>query len=151
MRKDIYSEGGEQAVIGSVIISPDAYLNVAEFLKPEDFFLLRHSYIWQALQQMEADNIEVDNVTLSEQLEAMGMLAEIGGPAYITKLISETPTSQHAEVYGQLGVGHLGKGLLRLVPEGVVLRAPGVYKGVKRTGRIYQVLRLLSGFSKLFH
>jgi replicative DNA helicase len=102
MKIELYSESGEKAVIGSVLISPDAYLNVAEFLAPEDFFLLRHNYIWDAFRQMELKKTSIDTVTLSKQLQDMGKLAEVGGPAYLTKLINETPTHRHAEVYGRM-------------------------------------------------
>jgi replicative DNA helicase len=100
--ESLYTEDGEKAVIGSVLLNPDSYLNVAEFLQPEDFFFLPHNYIWAAIQKMERDNIAIDSVTLSHQLKDMGKLKEIGGSAYLTKLISETPTSRHAEVYGHM-------------------------------------------------
>jgi len=32
----------------------------------------------------------------------MGQLAEIGGPAYLTYLVTNVPTSLHAEAYGRI-------------------------------------------------
>jgi replicative DNA helicase len=96
------SERAERAVLGAVLINPVAYLNVAEFLKPDDFFYLRYSYIWQAIGKLETSGVAVDTVTVSEELQRMGVLADVGGPAILTQLIGEVPTSVHAEVYGHM-------------------------------------------------
>jgi replicative DNA helicase len=97
-----YSEEMEQAVIGAVLTRPLAYLNVASFLQADDFFFLRHAYIWQAIGRLEQRKDEIDTVTVSRELEAVEHLEEIGGPAYLTELIRDTETSMHAEVYGRM-------------------------------------------------
>lgn len=101
-RQPPYSIESEEAVIGAVLTSPRYYLNIAAFLKPEDFFFLRHNYIWAAIGRLEAKHEPIDNVTLSRDLLAHKQLEEVGGPAYLTQLISNTPSSTHAEVYGNL-------------------------------------------------
>ena len=35
-------------------------------------------------------------------MESAGQLAEIGGPAYLTALLNQVPTSLHAEAYGRM-------------------------------------------------
>jgi replicative DNA helicase len=97
-----YSQEAEEAVIGAVLINPNSFLTVASFLKADDFYLLRHSYVWQAMQRLHERKEPIDNITLGKELEDLGMLNEVGGHAFITQLISNTPTSVHAEVYGRL-------------------------------------------------
>jgi replicative DNA helicase len=97
-----YSQSAEESVIGAVLTNPLYYLNIAAFLKPEDFFILRHHYIWAAIGRLEARHEPIDTLTVSNELQAHNQLAEIGGPAYLTQLINNTPTSTHAEVYGAL-------------------------------------------------
>lgn len=97
-----YSQEAEEAVLGAVLINPNAFLTVASFLKPDDFFFLRHSYIWQAMYRIHERREPIDLVPLTGELEAMGVLKEIGGMSYLTQLMSSTPTSVHAEVYGRL-------------------------------------------------
>ena len=101
-RQPPYSQESEEAVIGAVLTNPRYYLNIAAFLKPEDFFFLRHNYIWAAIGRLEAKHEPIDTVTLSNELMAANQIAEIGGPAFLTQLISSTPTSTHAEIYGNL-------------------------------------------------
>ncbi len=97
-----YSQEAEEATIGAVLINPVAYYGVASFLQEDDFFLLRHRYIWQALQRLAGRDEPIEYLTLIEELRDIGKLDEIGGPAYITQLINSTPTSVHAEVYARL-------------------------------------------------
>jgi replicative DNA helicase len=97
-----YSQEAEEAVIGAVLINPNSFLTVASFLKADDFYLLRHSYVWQAMQRLHERKEPIDNITLGKELEDLGMLNEVGDHAFITQLISNTPTSVHAEVYGRL-------------------------------------------------
>jgi replicative DNA helicase len=97
-----HNREAEEAVLGSVLISPEAYFEVAEHIKADDFYVVRNQWIWEAVSQMHEKRIPIDFVTISEQLESAGQLTEIGGPAYLTKLISDTPTSLHAEAYAKL-------------------------------------------------
>jgi replicative DNA helicase len=95
-----HSLEAEEAVIGAVLINPEAYYDVAQFLQPDDFYIHRHQWIWQAFIALHDRNEALDLVTVTEELDQMGHLADIGGSAYITKLISNVPSSLHAEAYG---------------------------------------------------
>lgn len=97
-----FSQEAEEAVIGSILIDPGAYMTVAAFLKPDDFFLLRHKTIWQAFERLGARGEPIDHITLAEELENMQVLDEIGGRAYLIQLANNTGTSMYAEVYGRL-------------------------------------------------
>jgi replicative DNA helicase len=97
-----HSQEAEEAVIGAVMINPEAYYDVAQFLLANDFYIHRHQWIWEAFTRLHERRIPIDLLTVSEELEQMGHLAEVGGPAYLTALINAVPTSLHAEAYGRL-------------------------------------------------
>lgn len=97
-----YSQEAEHATIGAVLIAPHLYILLNAIIKADDFFFLRHNYIWQGIGRLHDRGDSVDNITLAKQLSDMGYLAEIGGAAYITELINSTPTSQNAEIYALL-------------------------------------------------
>src|SRR3990170_8999578 len=97
-----HSREAEEAVIGAVLINPEAYYDVAQFLQAEDFYIHRHRWIWQAFTRLHEQRVPIDFLTVSEELDQMGQLAEIGGPAYLTALINNVPTSLHAEAYGRV-------------------------------------------------
>ncbi|RPI30467.1 MAG: replicative DNA helicase [Chloroflexota bacterium] len=97
-----HSREAEEAVIGSVLINPEAYYDVAQFLQPDDFYIHRHRWIWETFTRLHERRIPLDFLTVSEELEQMGQLGEVGGPAYLTALINNVPTSLHAEAYGRI-------------------------------------------------
>lgn len=98
----LYSREAEEATIGSVLINPESYYDVAAFLKSDDFYIHRHQWIWEAFMRLHERRIPIDYLTVSEELNQMGQLAEAGGPAYLTALINNVPTSLHAEAYGRI-------------------------------------------------
>ncbi len=97
-----HNREAEEAVVGAVLINPEVYYDLAQFLQPDDFYIVRHRWIWEAFQRLHERRVPVDFLTVSEELEKANQLAEIGGPAYLTALINQVPTSLHAEAYGRM-------------------------------------------------
>lgn len=97
-----YVQEAEEAVLGAILLNPSSYYVVAAFLHADDFYLLRHQYIWQAFDRLIAISEPIEYVTVQAALRDYGYLEEIGGGAYLTYLINNTPTSVHAEAYGRL-------------------------------------------------
>lgn len=99
------SREAEEAVLGSVLINPEAYYDVASFLQSDDFYIHRHRWIWESFHRLHERRVPIDFLTVSEELDQMGQLAEVGGPAYLSALINNVPTSLHAESYGRIVEG----------------------------------------------
>jgi len=97
-----HNREAEESVIGSVLINPEAYYDVSQFLKTEDFYIHRHQWIWEVFAFLHENRIPIDIVTVTEELENRGRLSELGGTAYLTALINNVPTSLHAEAYGRI-------------------------------------------------
>ncbi len=97
-----HSREAEEAVIGSVLINPEAYYDVADFLTGDDFHIHRLRWIWDAFTHLHEQRTPIDLLTVTEELDKQGHLAEIGGPAFLTALLNNVPTSLHAEAYGRM-------------------------------------------------
>ncbi|RMF45813.1 MAG: replicative DNA helicase [Anaerolineae bacterium] len=97
-----HSREAEEAVLGAVLINPEAYYDVAQFLRAEDFYIHRHQWVWQAFTRLQEQRRAIDVLTVAEELENMGKLAEVGGHAFLTALISNVPTSLYATDYGRI-------------------------------------------------
>lgn len=97
-----YSIEAEEALIGSIIVDPNPFDEIATWLKPEDFYILRHSYLWEAFIRMRGQDVPIDNVTTRVELQAMNRLTDVGGPAFITQLANGIAMYGHAEVYGRI-------------------------------------------------
>jgi replicative DNA helicase len=92
----------EEAILGSLLIDPDAIVRVATFLNPADFFVERHGWIFEAIRDLHERREPADLVTLTDDLERRGQLTQVGGSAYLTGLINATPTSIHVEFYARI-------------------------------------------------
>ena len=97
-----HSREAEEAVLGSVLIYPQVYFDLAEFLAPDDFFIHRHRWIWEAIIRLCVRRIPIDSLTVIEELDQHGRLEEIGGAAYITALLNAVPSALNAVSYGQI-------------------------------------------------
>jgi len=97
-----HSREAEEAVLGSVLINPEMYYEIAQFLKAEDFYIVRNRWIWEAFTRLHERRVPIDFLTVNQELEQKNQLAEVGGPAYLMSLINQTPTSLHAEAYGRI-------------------------------------------------
>ncbi len=96
------SREAEEAVLGAVLINPESYYDVAQFLQADDFYIHRHRWIWETYTRLHERRSPIDFLTVSEDLDQMGQLSEIGGPAYLNALTNNVPTSLHAEHYGRI-------------------------------------------------
>lgn len=92
----------EEAVLGSLLIDPDAILRISTFLQPNDFYVERHNWVYEAIRDLHERREPADLVTLTDELERRSQLDEIGGAAYLTSLINATPTSIHVEYYARI-------------------------------------------------
>jgi replicative DNA helicase len=97
-----HSRQAEEAVLGAILIDSESYFTVAQFLKPDDFYIVRNRWIWEACTRLHERRGPIDYLTVCEALEQQGQLGEVGGPAYIMSLINQTPSSLNAEAYAHL-------------------------------------------------
>ncbi len=75
---------------------------MASFLQPDDFYIVRNRWIWEAFTHLHERRSPIDFLTVCSELEQQNQLAEVGGAAYMMSLINQTPTSLHAEAYGKI-------------------------------------------------
>ncbi len=97
-----HNREAEEAVLGAVLINPDAYYELAQLLEADDFYIVRNRWIWEAFQHLHERRNPIDYLTVSEDLEKLKQMAEIGGSAYLMSLINQTPTSLHAQSYAEI-------------------------------------------------
>ncbi len=92
----------EQSVLGALLIDRDAVIEVADFLRPQDFYRQANATVYEAILELYERREPVDIVTVSEALERREALEQVGGSAYLTSLINLTPTAVNAIHYGRI-------------------------------------------------
>ncbi|MEO7228981.1 MAG: DnaB-like helicase N-terminal domain-containing protein, partial [Candidatus Limnocylindrales bacterium] len=83
----------EQSVLGAVLIDREAIIEIAEFLRPEDFYRQAHGTVYRAMLDLFERREPVDIVTVAETLERKSELEGIGGRSYLSTLSNQTPTA----------------------------------------------------------
>lgn len=97
-----HSKEAEEACIGSILINPGVLYDLDLILKDRDYYIHRLRFIWQAFIRLRDRHEPIDILTVSEELDDMGNLDEIGGQAYLTALLNQVPTTLHAEAYAHI-------------------------------------------------
>ena len=91
----------EEAVVGSLLIDGDSFLRVGHIIKPEDFYREKNQLCYAACVALFQRDEAIDQVTLARELSRNDHLDAVGGMAYLSHLVSITPTSANSEYYAQ--------------------------------------------------
>ena len=97
-----HDEAAEEAILGSILIDGDAILQVAPFLRPEDFYRERNRWTYDACLALFQRGEAINQVTISHELAGQDKLETAGGPSFLSHLVASVPTSVHAEHYAQI-------------------------------------------------
>jgi replicative DNA helicase len=97
-----HSLEAEESVLGSMLLSQEAIVDVSEILNPEDFYRESHSLIYKTALSLFASGEPVDPLTVAESLRAQGNLERVGDRSYIINLMSSVPTPANARYYAEV-------------------------------------------------
>ena len=92
----------EQALLGAIIVSPDAFDKIGGIITADDFYVAEHQHIYTALIKMYNQNKTIDVVTLVNMLVEMGDRDEAGGIQYITLLAESVPSASNVKDYAKI-------------------------------------------------
>ena len=99
LRVPPHSVDAEQAVLGGLMLSPEAWDKVADRLSEDDFYRKDHRVIFRAIAELSNKSMPCDAVTLGEWFEAQGLADLVGGTAYIVQLANTTPSAANIIAY----------------------------------------------------
>jgi len=97
--QNVEAEGG---VLGSLLIDPEAIVEVADFLRPDDFYRDANRIIYQAILDLYEAGSPADLITLTDELQRRDKLDEVGGVSYVSSLANQVPTSANVDYYGHI-------------------------------------------------
>lgn len=89
----------EEAIIGACLIEQEALPLVADKLRPEMFYVVRHQLIFAAMMAMYQAGTKIDILTVKEELARRGTLEDAGGAYNVTLLSSKVASSAHIEYH----------------------------------------------------
>ena len=92
----------ERSLLGALMLSKNAIVNVADFLDSSDFYRKIHQGIYEAMIDIYEQGEPIDVLTISTRLQEKGILKDVGGKAYLTELINTVPTASHVLHYAKI-------------------------------------------------
>jgi len=97
-----HNSEAEQAVLGALLLDPDAVPQVLRFLRPDDFYVLANKKVFKAIISLYEKGQKADLITLTDELKLVNELDLAGGAGYVAGLTSLVPTSANVEYYAEI-------------------------------------------------
>jgi len=92
----------EKAVLGAVLVNTSLFDQIAEILKPQDFYLETHRKIFTSMEELSSSSRPIDLITLTNVLEKNDSLEEIGGATYLASIADGIPAISNIEHYARI-------------------------------------------------
>jgi replicative DNA helicase len=98
-----HSLENEQAVLAAMTMSPrNVDLCVSAGLKPEAFFVPAHQRLCEAIYALHQQGHPADLPLIAAWLKERDLLQQVGGVAFLARIIDATPAIAHVEAYATL-------------------------------------------------
>src|SRR4029453_16208000 len=91
LRAPPHSIEAEQSVLGGLMLDRAAWDQVGDVVLADDFFGPDHKLIFESIAALAGEAQPCDPVTVSEHLQRLGKLQDVGGLAYLGTLTRDTP------------------------------------------------------------
>ncbi|MCB8786753.1 replicative DNA helicase [Planktothrix agardhii] len=92
----------EEAILGGILLDPEAISRVAELLQPESFALKSHQIIYRAALTLHSQGKPTDLMTVTTCLADQNLLEQVGGQLKLTQLVDRTVSAVNIDQYGLL-------------------------------------------------
>ena len=134
----LHDQAAERAVLGAAILQGDA---VPLRKVRDDLYSSRHGFIADAAIQVADSGGAPEIVAIKARLEQRDELSQVGGPAYLAKLIDEVPRRANIDSYVEV-IRNLAW------RRAVILRSQGLTDAVASGDSDSSLLELLDGLSE---
>jgi replicative DNA helicase len=102
LRVPPHSIEAEQAVLGGLMLAPEAWDRVADKIGETDFYRRDHQLIFRAIRELNQRGMSADAVTLGEWFETQGLAELVGGSRYVIELANATPSAANIVAYAEI-------------------------------------------------
>lgn len=89
----------EQSVLGAMFLTKKALQKALELLDGSEFYLDKHSKIFESIKSVDARGGVVDLTTVADELNNRNWLKNIGDIEYLTEIIESVPSAANIDEY----------------------------------------------------
>jgi replicative DNA helicase len=97
-----HSLEAEMALLGSVMLRPDALYEVIDLVSPPSFYFEKHRTIFETMLELFGKHTPIDLLSLSTRLKEKDLLERIGGTSFLSELSSSVPSSANIKHYAEI-------------------------------------------------
>lgn len=97
-----HSIEAEQSILGGLMLDNETWDQVGEIVQEGDFYQHSHKLIFRAIESLAKDSKPFDVVTLSEWLDSVNELNNVGGLGYLGNLAKNTPSAANIRAYANI-------------------------------------------------
>jgi len=137
----------EDGVIGSLLLDGDAIKDIGN-LKADDFYHQPLRTMYEVCIALRDRKEAINQITVAQELDRTGKLEDCGGVAYLSQLISNTPTSLDIDSYARIVRRSSVSRRQILLGQKIIEQAYQVNPDTNQA--LQQVTDLVSGFQKDF-
>lgn len=92
----------ELAILGCMLLSEDASLGAVSVLDVKDFYSEVNQKIFGAMLELYSKNIQIDYISLSDELNKIGQLDAVGGMSFLVSLTNLVPSAARWKSYADI-------------------------------------------------
>ena len=92
----------ERALLGALLLKPDAIHDVSDTIKHDSFYAEKHRLIFAAMRELADRGEPIDQLSLSERLKTQGLLERAGSRSYLAELAAAAPAPGNYAHYADL-------------------------------------------------
>ncbi len=92
----------EEAILGGILLDPEAMGRVVDILRPEMFYVVAHQEIFRACLQLYNQARPTDLMSVTTWLNDRGLLEKLGGQSKIISLCDRTLSAVNIDYYAEL-------------------------------------------------
>lgn len=92
----------EEAILGGILLDPEAIGRVMEVLNPDAFYISAHKLIYRAAVDLNGKGRPTDLMTVTAWLKDQGALEKIGGQGRLAQLVDRTLSAANIDQYAAL-------------------------------------------------
>lgn len=133
-----HDEEAEATVLSAVLIDhgdepTGVWQKVAAILTADDFHYPPHGLYFTAFERVIARGAQLDDITVPNELRAMGRYNTAGGDAYFKRLIHTASTTAHAEAHARIVADHATRRKVAVIARGLMTRAQDLTRPIGAT------------------
>lgn len=92
----------EKALLGSIMLRPEALHDVIDVVMHDAFYAEKHRLIYKTMLELLGKSEPIDLLSMSSRLKDKDLLEQVGGRSYLAEMVGAVPSAGNAKHYAEI-------------------------------------------------